>query len=138
MFLCTTDSSKFIKQLFNPFNCPPCYFDFYRIVRRLKTYHNELNTVCMIESLCTFGGHVRAKATQVVFVRTDIVIRKLICSHILILDKTKDKPHECNGCFLVHTAWLHVSLGRNSRRSASQRCLSRHRQRRIRVGFNWA
>ena len=22
-----TDSSKFIKQLFNPFNCSPCYFD---------------------------------------------------------------------------------------------------------------
>ena len=25
VFLYPTDSSKFIKQLFNPFNCSPCY-----------------------------------------------------------------------------------------------------------------
>lgn len=55
-FLYTTDSSKFIKQLFNPFNCPPCYFDLYRIVRRLKTYHNKF---CLVAGLqLTLGGQV--------------------------------------------------------------------------------
>ena len=82
VFLYTTDSSKFIKQLFNPLNCPPCYFDLYRIVRRLKTNHNKLNTVYV-----HFGGRVRAKATQVIFVRTDIKIRKLMCSHIFRKDE---------------------------------------------------
>ena len=43
VFLCTTDSSKFIKQLFNPFNCPTCYFDLYRIVRR-----NDRISMCIL------------------------------------------------------------------------------------------